>query len=195
MNLELWNRVPPQWREPVMAAGLAVGVVVAMQLIVRPSWGYLQRQRQALREVRAQMDNADAMRSRGTDGAQSAALQGRYAELALRLDSSQSVARVLDVLNAQARERQLEFSAQQSRSQTLAAHAAPWGAGPSVEEIPLALRLTGRYKSMGEFLGWLSEAPFVAAVRSVEMRKVEGAAAQLEAEVMLIVYVREKASS
>ena len=116
----------------------------------------------------------------------------RYGTLENRIGAGQSVARILEMLSQQAKERRLELVAVQPRAQKSEQHMLSLGPEMTLRETPLSIQLTGRYRSLGEFLGALTHASFVASVQKVTVTKSETTSEQLRAEVLLTMYLSEQ---
>jgi Tfp pilus assembly protein PilO len=182
-----------------VALGTAVGLVALVWLIryaYLPVIGRIGAQQAQLNDLAVKV--ADAKVLTEALPRQEAALreaQTRYRAFESRVGEGQSVPRILDGLGKWAKDHRLEVVAVQPR--TADAVEPPLivaaGSGLTLRTTPLALRLKGRYRQLGEFLGKLSAAPFVGTVRKLTVRQPSSESAQLEADVVLAVYLKERA--
>ena len=119
----------------------------------------------------------------------------RYRALESRVGDGQSIARILDGLGKWAKDHRLEVVAVQPRSAETPEPPLLVASGPQLRlrAVPLTLRLKGRYRQLGEFLGKLTDAPFVGTVRRLAIHQPSSDSAQLEADVVLAVYLKERA--
>ena len=113
----------------------------------------------------------------------------RYQLLEDRIGSGQSVARILEVLSQQAKERHVGLAAVQSKVQESAASLVALGSDVKLREVPLRLTLIGRYRQIGEFLGWLPQAPFLASVWQIKLTRPLPGDLQVRAELVLAIYL------
>ena len=118
--------------------------------------------------------------------------QSRYRALESRVGGEQSVARILDGLGKWAKDHRLEVVAVQPRANDAEPFLVLAGPGLLLRAVPLSLKLKGRYRQLGEFLGELPEAPFLATVRRLTVRQPQSDSAQLEADLVLAVYLQER---
>jgi Tfp pilus assembly protein PilO len=185
---ELVAKVPQPWRRHVQLTMLGGMVAVVAAAAVIPPWRFVQGRRQAWIEARAQILNAKALEARNPSAEAREALQRRYDELAARVGAGQSIARIVELLGDQARAESLEVVVQQAKDQQDEEQPAAWPGALSVAPMPLTLQLTGRYRALGEFVGWLAEAPFVATVDSIRMDKLDPGSPRLKVELRVVVY-------
>jgi len=183
----------PQLKAAAPLGLTLAAVIVGVKLLVLPSAVRLQARRAELQALDAQVLQAREMQ---TQQAPQRALweqaKPRYDAAIDRVGGGQSIAKILDTLDAQAKERGLELVATQPKRQGDAAGLA-WGPGLSMRELPLSLQLHGHYKQLGEFLAWMPQAPFVSAVRKLTISKQTSGG--LLAELELAVYLREEPKS
>jgi Tfp pilus assembly protein PilO len=118
--------------------------------------------------------------------------ESRYRALESRVSEGQSVARILDGLGKWAKDHRLEVVSVQPRANDAEPFLVSAGPGLLLRAVPLSLRLKGRYRQLGEFLGKLPDAPFVGTVRKLTLRQPSRESAQVEADVVLAVYLKER---
>ena len=173
--------------------GGLVLMVWAVRFLYLPLLGGLADRRTRLRDLAVKIEDARVLTAQLSQ--QQAALQQAMAAFQSahgRVGEGQSVARILESLSLQAKGYQVELAAAQPR--TADDQTPPIVMGPelALRDVPLTLQLKGRYQSMGEFLGWISDGPFVASVKKVFIRKPQADSAQLEADVVLAAYLAER---
>ncbi len=176
------------------AALLALGLLV--QLVYRPLTARIGAQRMALRELRVKVADAQALAQQAPQ--HQAALERarvRYQALERRLGDGQGIARALETLSAQAKERRLEFVGVQPSAGEGEQPVVMVGPALRLRELPLTVQLTGRYRQLGEFLGELPQAPFLAVVRRLTLSRPRADTPKVLAELLLSVYPAESALS
>lgn len=173
------------------------GGLLALVWIVRflylPVLSRLGAARAALRDLTVKIGDAQGLTQQLP--AQRAALEqarGAYKAMYGRVGDGQSVARILEELSEEAKGQRLELVAVQPRSSEEEQGVLVVGPDLALREVALTLQLKGRYQQMGEFLSRFPEAPFLASVRTLRMRKPQADSAQLEAELDLVVYLVDR---
>lgn len=171
-----------------MVGGTAVllALVLAVRLFYLPAVGLIRDRRAALQDLRVK--RADSALLEAALVEQEAALQRarqRRDLLDLRLNQ-QTVARVLEELGAQARQRRLELTMVQSQAEG-EQPVRMEGAELKLRRVPLTLKLKGSYRDVGAFLGWLARAPFLAVVGELKMEKPWAGDPNVQAELVLSV--------
>lgn len=176
-----------------MAGGGLVAAVLAVRFLYMPALDRLNSQRTRLEAL--QMKTADAEALMSQRAAHEEALKRAQSQsLGLEQRVHHSTARILDRLSQQAKSHQLELTVVQEPVLDGAAQALRFGPGLTLQEVPLRLHLYGRFRQVGEFLGGLREAPFLAAVKQVDMVKPAEQTGSLTTEVMIGVYLAEQPS-
>lgn len=179
------------WLALTCLGGLALCRVLSLSLLAT-----IGSQRALLRELRVKI--ADAREFTQQLPLQEEVLQqaqARYRALERRIASGQSIARMLETLKLYAQHHELELVAVQPRVNDQVAALITPGLGLAFRETPLTLRLTGRYRQLGEFLGELSNAPLIAFVKQLTLSKPQGDSAQLQAELLVALYVQERTAA
>lgn len=188
-----WRRrlnSPAWWQrlgEPQRAAAIAAGAALAAALVYPPLWRSIANSHRRLAELQGHITEAqrftaeEPSRVRRLEQAKQ-----QLAPLARRISQGQSMARVLETLNARAQAHQLQVVAVQPRA--AAAHTT--AGSLALRDVPLELQVSGRYRQIGEFLGALAETPFLAEVRALTLAS-PGDAPALEARIAMVVYVEE----
>ncbi len=169
-------------------AGAAIGVAVCIRFLYLPVIAGIGERRATLTELRVKL--ADAQTVAAQLPSQEQVLQEtqeRFRVLERRLGDGQTVSTILESLSALAKEHHIEVVAVQPEETV--AHEVPLSPTVTLREVPLTLQLTGRYRNVGEFLGMLPSAPFVASVRALKISKLPPAGATLRAELALAVYL------
>lgn len=179
--------------QPVVGLAVALALsLIAVRWLLVPIVDRIGMQRAAMQELRRSIEEArmvslelaarrDAFR-RATD---------RVAEIEARIGKGQALARVLDTLRTEAGRCHVVMSATQlaeGQGQTLAPPI-PLAPELRLQEVPVSVTLTGRYRQLGEFLAALTDAPFLSEVRSLSIKRKADRASQLEAQMKLIVYL------
>ena len=170
--------------------GVAVALV-AVRVLAQPAVAYIGWQRAALGELRAKAAEAATLvpqRAAHEDALQRAQDRSQSLEARVR---DQSVARILETLSHEAKAHYLELTVVQESAPD-AERVVRFGPHLALREVPLRLHLRGRYRQVGEFLGALRAAPFLAAVREAEIVKSAEQFGQLTTDLQLVVYLADK---
>ena len=179
--------------------GVTGAMVVAVWLVrflYLPVIARIHARQAELKDLRVKIIDMQGLAERLSS--QEAALQEareRHKTLESRVGREQSVPRVLDAIGQLAKGHQLELIAVQPRANEQEASVITVGSGLILEEIPLSLQLKGRYRHLAEFLGGLSQAPFLSSVRELMVKKLQPESPQLQADLVLVVYIAERASA
>ena len=175
-------------------AGLLAAVCAARYLYV-PALGRIAGQRAELSDLKVKVADAEVLaEALPRHEAAVRAAEARYQDVDGRVGAGQSVARVLDGLGRWAKDHRIEVVAVQPGGAQSAEPPLLVAAGPGLvlQEVPLGLRLKGRYRQLGEFLGKLPAAPFLGTVRGLTIRQPASDSAQLEADVTLALYLKHR---
>ena len=173
------------------AAGTVLALVLQVRFLLMPGVARLRESRGALQELQAAIASTGALVSRlPKEQAALQDVQGRSRALASRVGERQSVARILETLSRQAKAGQLELVTMQPRAGEGGKRLLSFGPELTLSEAPLTLQVTGRYQALGEFLGRLSDAPFLSSVRTLTVTKPDAARPELRADLVLVVYLR-----
>ena len=186
-------KLTPRYRQLLGITGGLVLTVWAVRFLYLPVLGGIADRRTRLRDLAVKIEDARILTAQLPQ--QQTALQQAtvmFQSAHGRVGEGQSVARILEQLSLQAKAYQLELAAAQPRTADHQAPAIVMGPELALREVPLTLQLKGRYQSMGEFLGWIADGPFVASVRKVSIRKLQADSTQLEADVVLAAYLAER---
>ncbi len=172
-----------------IAGGLTGAVLVARFLYI-PLWGQLAQQQAVLKSLRVKIADARFFMERlPIEEAALKDAEARRQALEHRIGHGQSLARILEQLGQQARAHHLELGSVQPRAGERDDHSVTLGPELTLREVPLTLEVTGRYRQIGEFLGELPEAPYVAAVKTLHMSRPAPESPKLKADIVLAVYV------
>ena len=180
----------------LVAAGAVVVVLAVIRFAYAPLLRHLSTQRATLQELRVKIADAGVVSQQRA--AEEQALQEsrrRSQTVETRLGARPSVARILEALSGQAKAQRCELVVVQPRAGGQETRSATLGPDIRLREVPLNLKLMGRYPQIGEFLGWLPNAPFLGAVRSIVVSQPDEANPQLQADVELAIYVSEESST
>lgn len=186
----------PQQQAVFGAAGALLILALAGRTMMWPLIRSIDDRYEQLRSLQVRIADARLLLDRR--GEQEAALreaQSRYQASARRVGTERSIAKILEALNGLAKAHRLELVAVQPRAEEESRPMAALASGLTLREIPLTLRVTGRYRQLGEFLGSLSGAPFLSSVRRFALTKPQAGSLALHAEMVLAVYLVEKGSS
>ena len=173
--------------------GALVVLVLAARFLYVPAMARVSRNRAALQDLKVKITDAHVLTEQLPQ--QQSALedaQQRHRTMFGRVGDGQSVARILEQLSALAKSQRVELATIQPRADEEPRLVA-MTPGLTMREIPLRLQLKGRYQQVGDFLGRLPTAPFIASVRQCAMKKPDTESAQLEAELVIGVYVVDHA--
>ena len=176
--------------------GGLVALVWLFRYLYLPAIATIEARRATLQDLKVKIADAQVLTAQLPD--HQAALrdaQERYRALESRLGAGQSVARVLEALSAEAKDHRLELAALKPRTDERERRVFALSPEMLLTEMPLTLQLTGRYRQLGEFLGGLRDAPFVASVQELKITKPEAGHAQLQADLVLAVYLAERAAA
>ena len=177
------------------AAALMV-LMLAVRHLFLPVVGRIGEQRVQLQDLAVKVADAQVLaESLPRHEAALREANTRYRALESRVGDGQSVARILDGLGKWAKDHRLEVVAVQPRGAEPPEPPFQVAAGPqlTLRAIPLTLRLKGRYRQLGELLGKLPSAPFVSMVRKLTIRQPNSESTQLETDLVLAVYIKERA--
>ncbi len=184
-------QLTPELREGLLLAASVVGLLTLILGLLMPASGRLARRRAALGELRGRIAAGHAMvESRAAHVEALERARAGFDPWKARVGTDQSVARVLEELTQRAGQRHLELVAVQPKAEE-APRVLSVSGGLTVREMPVHLRLTGRYRQIGEFLGTLRGGRFLAAVRRIALARSEEGGAVLNAEVDLLIYLQE----
>ncbi len=193
MDSTWWSRRTPAERAGLGVAGSLAAAGVVLWLLYLPAVRLLAGRRVALAAVRERIARGEASATEAPAEARRAReLQDRYQQMLHRVESGGSMAHILEQISAQAKTHRLDLSMIQPRMELRDARAVRVGSDLTLREVPLTLRLTGRYQAIGAFLGGLPDAPYVAAVRQLTMQKPAAESHDLRAIVELAVFVAEQ---
>ena len=185
-NMAWWERLDEARRAAAIAAAAVLVVALAYPPLLR---GLGQRHRR-LAELTASITEARQAADQQLDRArQLERAQQQLAPWMHRIGGGQSMARVLDALNQQAQAHQLQVVAVQPRAAGTSEGKVSAGRA-TLRAMPLELQVSGRYRQIGEFLGGLAEAPFLAEVRALRVSSSEHAQV-LDGRIDLVVYLEE----
>ena len=185
-----------QRRMIVEGGAIGLALVLLGRFIYQPMLGSLHEQRAIVRDLRVKIADARGLADRLS--MQEALLQQereRYRTLVGRIDKSQSVARVIEVLRTQAKDRQVQLSAVQPHAEPDALRTFAFGSETTLRETLLTLQVSGRYRRIAEFLGALLDQPFLVHVRAVRLVRPATKGQDLHAELSLAVYLPERSGS
>ena len=184
-------------RRMVLEGGATcVALTLLVRFVYQPMLGTLHEQRTIVRDLQVKIADARGLADRMP--MQEALLQQereRYRTLVGRIDKSQSVARVIEVLRTQAKDRQVQLSAVQPHAEPDALRAFAFGSETTLRETLLTLQVSGRYRRIAEFLGALLDQPFLVHVRAVRLATSAAKGKDLHAELSLAVYLPERSGS
>jgi hypothetical protein len=193
----------PRVRLPAQSpATIALGATVALaaallaaRYLYLPVIGTIIERQSSLNDLEVKVGDASVLsEALPKHEASLAQAETRFRALEGRVGQGQSVARVLEGLGKWAKDHRIDVvSVQPGVSESV--EASPLvAAGPALtlRTVPIALRLRGRYRQLGEFLGKLPSAPFVSAVRRCAIHQPSPESPQLEADVVLAVYFQER---
>lgn len=192
---EIWRRLEARQQMLLLGAGGVAAAVLLLRFVYLPLWGQVSQRAAQLRDLQVKIADARIVSERLAD--QDGLLRKtreRYELVRNRIGDEQSVGRILEALNRQAVDQQLEVLAMQPGGDGRTPERLPLNSTLALREAPVLLRLQGRYRNLGEFLGQLSDAPFLASVRELEL-KPAASGSQLEARLVLSVYVTEDAGA
>jgi Tfp pilus assembly protein PilO len=186
-------KIEAPYRYVLAATGGLCVVLVLVRFLYLPVVAQIRERRVALQELQVKM--ADVQRVTEELPNQEAAVrkaQERYRLFHDRLGKGQSVARVLEELDALAKEKRLQLITTQSSVEEGSERLVTLGPDIVLREIPLTMQLTGRYRQVAEFLGELDEAPFMATVQRLSLTKPDREESRLKADTTLTVYLADR---
>lgn len=169
------------WPAAFLAGCLAAGLLAGRALAA---------QRSSLRELQVKIADANLFMERlPQEEAALADTQARQQALARRVGQGQSLVRILEQLGQQAKAHRLELVATQPRGEESRGQTVSFGPDVTLRELPLTVHVTGRYRQLGEFLGELPKAPYVAAVKMLRISRPSAESPKVKAELVLAVYL------
>ena len=178
---------------------LIIGILGAGGLILVGVFGYwplanrFHEQQEQLLQLETRL--ATAKRLEEEKSHQEQAMQGveaQYQRLGRFFNVRESLVRTLEFLSQEAQAHHLELVMLQPSAEQHALRSVVLPSGVALREIPVTLHLRGRYRLLGEFLGRLTEAPFLISVRHMTITPpTASSAGRLEAECLLHVYLAQ----
>jgi Tfp pilus assembly protein PilO len=180
------------YRIALAVTGLLLLSVWVVRYLYLPVIARIGSQRAELHALSVKVADADVLAAALPD--YKAALgqaESRYQALERRV-AGQSVARILDELGRWAKSHKLEVVAVQPRPETGTSAILEAGQKLRLRELPLTLKLRGRYRQVGEFLAKLPDAPFFGTVRQLNIRQPISESASLEVDMVLAVYLNDR---
>ncbi len=179
--------IPTAFRVWIRAGSVLAGAVIAIWLVVIPVVKWTGHQHVQIRELRIQLAEAQQFQQTAAAREQTLAQTRQQVQaLQLQLSQGQGMAQIMDRLRADAERWHLEMNAAQSADHP--AQSVSWRPQLSLQATPITLTVVGRYRAIGEFLGGLMRAPFVAEVERVSLKRHPERYPQLEANLTLLVY-------
>lgn len=182
-------------QQPWLLGGLGglVALLVLIRVLYLPVTARISERQAVLHELRVKVADAKAMvDQRPRQEAAQREAQARFRALEARTGERQSVAGVLELIAASAKQHRLQLVAVKPRTDVHDRRVVPLGEEVSLQEVPLSLQVVGRYRQIGEFLGALEGSPFIASVRKVTMVRQQAGSAQLQADLELGIYLMER---
>ena len=189
-----WHRIGLSGQRMVMAGLPLLAIAVAWHAVYSPLLTAVAVRRAELAQLKGQI--ADAHLLAGQAAQQQAALdeaQAAFHRVRRRVGEGQTVASALEELGRQAKQHRLELVAIQPEEQEAPRLLAVEG-GLTVREVPVRLRVKGRYQQLGQFLAALSTASCLASVQRLDLARPNSDSPQLQAEMVLAVYLEEPGS-
>ena len=177
-------------------AGCAVGLALVVRVLYVPIIGLIRSQHVALQDLRRKVADAHLLIDQlPKQEAEFAKAQSRSQELQMWRSSRESLARIMEALDGEAKHRRLECSIVQPRVDESEPRLLSLGTDKTLREVPLHVTLSGRYSQIGEFLGALANMPFLASVKTVTVTKSEAGSSRLQADLILAVYLAQAPST
>ncbi len=185
-------RLSAPYRIAIAATGALVLSVWLVRYLYLPVLARIGAQRATLHELTVKVADADVLAA-ALPVHQSALgeAESRYQALEKRV-TGQSLARILEELGRWAKNHKLEVVAVQPSPDAGSGAILQPGPRLRLRELPLTLKLRGRYRQVGEFLAKLPDAPFFGTVRQLHIRQPISESAQLEVEMVLAVYLDDR---
>ena len=183
-------------RQSVVEGSVAcVLLLLAARYLYLPALAGIHTQEVALRDLEVRRSDAQGLAEKLPG--QAAALQQEQEQverLKNRIESAESLAHVLEMLQRQAKNYDLELTAVQRppSEEESASPATAFGSELAIREVPLTLQLVGRFRQLGEFLGKLLQVPFMVTVQELTVAKAETMRGRVRADVALSVYLPSK---
>ena len=172
-----------------------LAVVWVIRALYLPLVARINDQRALLRDLQVKAADAELLiTQRASNDAVFTQAQQAFRALDARVGRAESLASILEQLGRQAKDHRLELVAVQPKADAAGARVVTLGPQLQVREVPLTLQLTGRYRSIGEFLAELPREPFLSSIRRITMTKPQADRAQVTADVALAVYVAERSA-
>ena len=185
-------RLSAPYRIALGATGALVLSVWLVRYLYLPVLARIGAQRATLHELTVKVADADVLAAALPDHqATLSDAESRYQALEKRV-AGQSLARILDELGRWAKSHKLEVIAVQPSPDAGTGAILQPGPQLRLRELPLTLKLRGRYRQIGEFLAKLPDAPFFGTVRRLYVRQPISESAQLDVEMVLTVYLSDR---
>ena len=184
-------RLEPRQQLFLGGAGGVLALTFAARFLFVPALAAIGARRATLRDLEVKTADAGVLISQlpQHQAALEQAQESYRAVVERRVGQGQSVARILDTLSRDAKAQRLELVTVQPRAGENEKRLVVLGPELTVSEVPLTLQVTGRYRSLGEFLGKLPDAPFLSSVRQLTVTKPNTVRAELRADLVLAVYL------
>lgn len=192
--LDLSRLSPPaQWA--VVGGAAALVAASAWLLALGPLARAVRTQAGRLTDLKAMTAEAHVLTSQtAAHQASYAAALADYQRAMQRVAPDVSLARVLEALGAQAKLHRLDLSSIQPEDPDPPQRYAV-DSRLTLRAVPIRVHVRGRYQQVGQFLEALAGAPYLAAVREMTLSRPAGDSRQLEADIVVSVYLAEEASS
>ena len=186
-------KLSPQQQLLVAIPVGALAVVCVIRVLYLPLLARINDQQALLRDLKVKATDADLLVSqRSAKDATFTQVQQAFRALEARLGRAESLASILEQLGRHAKDHRLELVAVQPKANTDTARVVTLGPQLQVRQVPLTLQLTGRYRSIGEFLAELPREPFLSSIQRIAITKPQADRAPLTADVALAVYLAER---
>ena len=181
-----------QLKDIASLAAVAVGLLLAALLTIVPLGRHLARQWSVRSQLLARLGEAKALEARTAAARASLEATGARREaLERRLGRGQSVAKVLEVLGQEAKSHKLELVATQPKQDADSPRRVRITSDLIAQAVPVTVQISGRYRQLGEFLGILREAPFLASIQQVSITEPNQETGRLRADLELTLYLTD----
>ena len=185
-----WRALAPEQQRRAVAGAAALGLALVIGGVILPARALVHSRRAALMEIRRGIADGEAAgRQAQVESQRQRALEAQYQALRQRAGEGRSVAHVLDLISAQAQAHHLEIVTSQPAPDAREAGLVVIGPDLALKSLPFTLRLDGSYQALGEFLGELLDAPYLASVRRMTVTAPDNSRRAVHAVVELVVFV------
>ncbi len=181
------------WQRYALVGSLVVVAALALtRFVYLPLWGKILQARDAAFTLKTKTSDAESVVPRINEQRERlASLKRTVDDAHNQVGSGGNLARMLEQLSLCAERAGLEMSLSQEAAAPLAEASQAIGSESNLLQVPVTLRLRGRYHLLGAFFAEIETAPFFAQVKSLSFARQDAESPELAAEVVLELMLSE----